>query len=476
MKNNITKIGKALLLPVAVFPLAAILIGVGYSLEKLDIESIFFLAYLLKTLGEVILNNMPLIFSISIAYELSYTKSLMCAFNGLLSFLIVTSLLSPENIALFQNIDISSVDVAFQQINNQFIGILSGLIAVFCFNSFSKKNYNFTQRLFISTLVTILCVGTLSLILYYLWPAIYSVLIAFGKFISSKGPIGAGIYAFFNRLLIPFGLHHALNSVFWFDVIGINDIGNFWSSTGTIGVTGMYQAGFYPIMMFGLPGAALAMYKTAQPERKKEVAAFLMSASIASFFTGLTEPLEFSFVYLAPLLYLWHAFLTGVCVFICATFEWIVGFSFSAGFIDFLLGYNMPFSKQPLMLLVMGLVMFFMYYFSFVYLIKKYNFTTIGREKTNRELLTHLSREELDHIIDIIVESVGGIENIKAVDCCITRLRLQLYNPIYFNYLEIQESGAFEYRQINDEYQIIYGTQAEIIYLELLERLSDECI
>src|SRR5699024_4892880 len=143
----------------------------------------------------------------------------------------------------------------------------------------------------------------LTVALFFVWPVVYSGLVGFGEFMLTLGPIGVGLYGFFNRLLIPLGLHHALNSVFWYDVAGINDLGNFLNATGTLGEPGQYLAGYFPIMMFGLPGAALAMYVTAKTTRRKVAAGVLFSSAIASFFVGVTEPLEFAFMFLAPVLY-----------------------------------------------------------------------------------------------------------------------------------------------------------------------------
>src|SRR5690606_20777411 len=179
-------------------------------------------------------------------------------------------------------------------------------------------------------IVTSVVMIIVSFILMAVWPVIYGGLVSFGESIVNLGSTGAGIYAFFNRLLIPVGLHHALNSVFWFDVAGINDIPNFLGGQSSIdagkavvGVTGMYQAGFFPIMMFGLPGAALAIYHTAKKENKEKVASIMIAAAFAAFFTGVTEPLEFSFMFVAPVLYVIHALLTGISVFIAAPMHWI---------------------------------------------------------------------------------------------------------------------------------------------------------
>lgn len=467
------KLSKALLLPVSIFPLAAILNGIGYTLEKLDIPSLHFIAIILKILGSTILNNMPMLFSISISYELSKNKSRFSAFNGMYAFIIITSLLSADNVAIYEGITSDKVDLSFIYINNQFVGILSGLVAVFCYNQVIKHEYTITKKTFNTLVFTTLSMILVSITFYFLWPITYNSLVSLGTFISDKGALGAGLYAFVNRLLIPFGMHHAVNSVFWFDAIGINDVGKFWSSEGVYGVTGMYQSGFYPIMMFGLPAAALAMYKTLNEEQKKKNSAFYLSAGIASFFTGVTEPLEFSFIFVAPKLYLLHAFLTGLCVYIAAAFQWIAGFSFSAGLIDFLLSLNMPMTREAYMLIILGVIIFIIYYFLFTYFIKKFNILTIGSDKTTQIGLQEIiDTDRVTEIVDIIIENVGGIENIKSVDCCTTRLRLQLYNPLYFNFYKIKETGASEYKQFNDEYQIIYGLQVDLIYTKIEEKVS----
>ncbi len=190
----------------------------------------------------------------------------------------------------------------------------------------------------------------LALVLFFVWPLVYTGLVSFGEFIVTLGPAGAGIYGFLNRLLIPLGLHHALNSVFWFDVAGINDLGNFLNNTGTYGVTGQYMTGFFPpVMMFGLPGAALAMYVTAKTSRRKVAAGVLLSSAVASFFVGVTEPpLEFSFMFLAPPgLYVVHALFTGISMAVSALLPVRMGFGFSGGFIDLVLGWVNPMAQNP---------------------------------------------------------------------------------------------------------------------------------
>src|SRR5699024_4378179 len=207
----------------------------------------------------------------------------------------------------------------------QFIGILVGAIAAAIYNRFSQTRLPQALAFFsgrrLPPILTAVTMLFLTFILMFIWPPVYNALVAFGTGISSLGAVGAGLYAFFNRLLIPVGLHHALNSVFWFDVAGINDIPNFLGGAkslaegkAVLGQTGMYQAGFFPIMMFGLPAAALAIYHSAKPSKKALVGSIMFAAALASFFTGVTEPLEFSFMFVAPLLYLIHALLTGISV------------------------------------------------------------------------------------------------------------------------------------------------------------------
>lgn len=466
------KIGKSLLLPIAIFPIAAILTGLGYSLQQLDNTHLYFFALILKTTGNVLLDHMPMTFAIGVAYGLSDDKSGFSAFYGLLTFVLITTLLSMENIPTYQDWNFSKAYFAFAQIDNQFIGILSGILASNAYNHYYRKVVDPLEQLIKALLATIAFTLCATILLYYIWPFIYSILLSIGSFISGLGPLGAGIYAFLNRLLIPIGMHHALNSIFWFDVIGINDIGNFWASSGTYGVTGMYQAGFFPIMMFGLPAVAFAMLKTAYPQNKQKVKPFLLSAAFASFFTGVTEPLEFAFMFIAPPLYLLHAVLTGICVFLAAQFQWLAGFSFSAGFIDYMLSFQMPFSRMPIMLLVLGIGVFFIYYVTFVYVIKKFHMHTLGREQSelSTTLSTALNDAEVWDIANIIIRDCGGLENIHTVDCCITRLRLQLKQKNLFIFDNIKKTGALEYLSLGEEIQIVYGPQASYI-MDTIEKI-----
>ncbi|MBY8910273.1 PTS transporter subunit EIIC, partial [Salinicoccus roseus] len=319
----------------------------------------------------------------------------------------------------------------------------------------------------------------LSGILYFVWPLLYNGLFSFGEWISGMGALGAGIYGFFNRLLIPTGLHHALNSVFWFDTVGINDIGNFWDNAGEQGITGRYQAGFFPIMMFGLPGAALAMYHTAKTEYKKAAGSILLAASLTAFLTGVTEPLEFSFMFLAPLLYLVHALLTGLSLFIAALFEWTAGFGFSAGLIDFVLSTQVPIANQPYMLLVQGLVFFALYYFIFRVIIKAMDLKTPGRDDAVLSAEAPARAEEGEDLksahddrysrkADQILIGLGGKDNIDTVDYCTTRLRVNVHDDSLIDEDQIKSSGAHGIAKPGkNNVQVVVGTEVEHVAEEM---------
>ena len=305
-----------------------------------------------------------------------------------------------------------------------------------------------------------------SLILFFVWPVIYNALIAFGEFIMSLGAVGAGLYGFFNRLLIPFGLHHALNSVFWFDVAGINDIGKFWGSIegGVIGQTGMYMSGFFPVMMFGLPAAALAMYHTAKDSKKQIAAGLLFSAALASFFNGVTEPLEFSFMFLAPVLYLIHAVLTGISLAVVSLLPARAGFNFSAGLIDWILSFKAPFAVNPLLLPAIGLVVAAIYYVLFRIVIVKFDLKTPGREDDDDETAVQLANDDFTEVARIVLEGVGGKDNVASIDNCITRLRLEIKDYTAVDEKKIKSAGvAGVIRPSKTAVQVIIGTKVQFV-------------
>ncbi|CAM3913916.1 N-acetylglucosamine-specific PTS transporter subunit IIBC [Mesobacillus zeae] len=472
MMKYMQNLGRSLMLPVAVLPAAAVLMGIGYWIDPSGWGGGSPTAAFLVKAGSSIIDNMGVLFALGVALGMSKDKDGSAALSGLVAFLVVTTLLSTDSVAMLQEIKPEEVNPAFNKIETQFIGILSGIIAAIMYNRFSHVKLPDALAFFsgkrLVPIMTAVAMMLISVALFFIWPVVFSALVSFGESISKLGAVGAGLYGFFNRLLIPTGLHHALNSVFWFDVAGIDDIGKFWSGKGVKGVTGMYQAGFFPVMMFGLPAAALAMYHTAKDKKKKQVYALMLAAGFASFFTGVTEPLEFAFMFAAPLLYVVHAALTGISLAIAASFHWTAGFGFSAGFVDFFLSSRLPLANQPYMLIVQGLVFAVLYYFLFRFLITKLNLVTPGREEdTEEDTAEEESAQEVDKFAVMaakIFDGLGGDSNVTAVDYCATRLRVEVRDMNNVDKQKIKDTGVPGINVVGAQnIQVIIGPHVQFV-------------
>ncbi|MFO3734570.1 N-acetylglucosamine-specific PTS transporter subunit IIBC [Raoultella ornithinolytica] len=477
------KVGRALMVPVATLPAAAILMGVGYWIDPVGWGGSNALAAFFIKSGSAIIDNMSVLFAIGVAYGMSKDKDGAAALTGFVGFLVLTTLCSPAAVSMIQKIPADQVPAAFGKISNQFVGILVGIISAELYNRFSSvelpKALSFFSGRRLVPILTSFVMIAVAFIMMYIWPVIFDGLVNFGEHIQKLGSVGAGVYAFFNRLLIPVGLHHALNSVFWFDVAGINDIPNFLGGAQSIeagkavvGITGRYQAGFFPIMMFGLPGAALAIYHCARPENKAKVLGIMMAGAFAAFFTGITEPLEFSFMFVAPVLYVIHAVLTGISVFIAASMHWIAGFGFSAGLVDMVLSSRNPLAVHWWMLIPQGLVFFVIYYVVFRFTITKFNLMTPGRElavagsEADGQDVNVSSGKEQDvaGLARQYIAAVGGSDNLTGIDACITRLRLNVKDSSLVNEALAKRLGASGVIRLNKtSVQIIVGFVAEKI-------------
>ena len=467
------------MVPVAVLPAAAILLGLGYWIDPVGWGGESVLAAFFIKSGGAIIDNMPILFAIGVAFGMSKDKNGSAALAGLVSFLVVTTLLSPGAVGMIKGIPANEVPAGFAKINNQFTGILCGVISSALYNKFSEvelpKFLSFFSGKRLVPIISSFVMMLVSFILMYIWPAVYSGLVSFGEGISKLGPVGAGIYGFFNRLLIPVGLHHALNSVFWFDVAGINDIPNFLGGaksiaegTAVIGKTGMYQAGFFPIMMFGLLGACLAFVKTAKPENRAKISSIMLAAGFASFFTGVTEPIEFAFMFVAPGLYLLHAILTGISVFIAASMHWMAGFGFSAGFIDLVLSTRNPLAQGWYMLIIQGLVFFVIYYVVFKYAIEKFNLKTPGREDDDTAEVTETVKVTSNtELATALLPLLGGKANIVNIDNCTTRLRLDVVDSSVVKDGEIKKLVPGVLKPSKTAVQVIVGPEVEFVATEL---------
>ena len=345
------KLGKALMLPVAVLPICGILMGIGYylcpaTMQGGDIEGVKnLIGFFLVKAGSALIENMAILFAIGIGVGMSEKNDGTGGIAALASWLMITTLLSTGVVTtLIPSIaDNATKTLAFNKIENSFIGILSGVIGSSCYNKFKNTKLPNWLAFFSGKRCVAIIAGLVSIIvsaiLLFVWPLLFGALVALGDAVAGMGVVGAGIYAFLNRLLIPTGLHHALNNVFWFDTIGLGDLQHFWAGETSADVTwslGMYMSGFFPCMMFGIPGAALAMIQCAKPAKKKIAIGLVASAAVCSFVCGVTEPFEFGFMFLAPGLYVIYALLYGIFTIITVALGFRAGFSFSAGATDLL--------------------------------------------------------------------------------------------------------------------------------------------
>ena len=467
MMKYLQKLGKALMLPVAALPVASIFMGIGYWIDPTGWGANNIIAAFLLKAGGALIDNMAWLFAIGVGVGMSDDNDGSAGLAGLVSFLVITTVLSSGAVAMYTGAD---ADPAFGKIATQFTGILAGMIGAACYNKFKNTKLPdalgfFSGRRSVAIVTSFVSLAA-CVVLFFVWPLVYGALVSFGKAILSTGAIGAGIYGFLNRLLIPVGLHHALNSVFWFDVAGVNDLGNFWAGTGVTGVTGQYMAGFFPVMMFGLPAAALAMYHTAKPEKKKAAGALLAAAALSSFFTGVTEPLEFAFMFLAPAAYLLHAVLTGVSCAIVAALPTRAGFNFSAGLVDYVLSFKAPHALNVVWLLGIGVVFAVIYYLAFRVIITKFNLKTPGREDDDLEAekAAVLANNDYTAVAKIILEGLGGKENVTSIDNCITRLRLEVKDQAKVDEKKIKSAGvAGVMRPGKTSVQVIVGTKVQFV-------------
>ncbi len=517
--TSLQRFGKGLMGAVAVMPVAAILMGIGYWIDPDGWGGNSVVAAILIKAGAAVLDNLGYIFAIALAYGLAKDSNGAAALSGFLGFTTVTFLINENSVAGYQGVDLAALKEAGGDellawtaqgwgavgAKNVLFGILVGLLAAWTYNRFHSVKLPdflafFSGRRLVPILITFFSMA-LALVLYFVWPILYGVLFNFGQLIQGMGAAGAGIYAFFNRLLIPTGLHHALNSIFWFDVVGINDIGKFLGGASTIeaaaaatdaascpglwadgvctvqGVVGRYQAGFFPVMMFGLPAAGLAMYLRADNSRKKVVGSLMMAGALASFFTGVTEPLEFAFMFVAPLLYIVHALLTGISVFIAASMGWTAGFGFSAGFVDMLLSSQNPMANQWYMLLVLGLVYAVVYFVVFYFLIGLLNLKTPGRGDESDEGATLSGDAAMNEVASTILAGLGGAANVDSVDYCATRLRVAVKDHLLVKEAEIKRAGvAGVIRPSQKTVQVIVGPQVQFVYDEVARILADSSV
>lgn len=462
---GLQKLGKSLMTPVAVLPAAAILMRLGQAdvWKPLGIlpNGIPWMA----AAGNAIFGNLALIFAIGIAVGLADENNGVSGLAAVVGYYVLTT------VAVTFNKDINMGVLA---------GIFVGILAAHLYNKYRAIKLPdflgfFGGRRFVP-IVTSFWTLVAGVILGYVWPLLQNEINAFGNAVAHAGAAGAFIFGVLNRLLIPFGLHHVMNSLFWFqfgtftDAAGkvvTGDLNRFFALDPTAGT---YMTGFFPIMMFGLPAACLAMITAAKKENKKAVTGMLLGIAFTSFLTGITEPIEFTFMFLSPVLYGIHALLTGASLAITSFLGIKAGFGFSAGLIDMALNWGI--STKPLLLVIVGLIYAVIYYFVFLFCIKKFDIPTPGRadEEEESASLSGLSNNELSDKAGLILEAIGNKENIDSIDACITRIRMSVNDASLVDEKRLKELGATGVMKMGEKnFQVIVGTVADPLVSHIKE-------
>ena len=490
MMKYLQKLGKALMLPVAALPVAGILMGVGYLLAPAvmgaagDTTGAAYTAgFLLIKAGGALIDNMAWLFAVGAAVGLADDHDGTAGLAGLVAFLMMQQLLSPAVVETVQGVAdpdawlATTEGIAFSKIaGNSFIGILSAVIGGSCYNKFKGTRLPdwlafFSGKRCVAIMTAVVSI-VVSVILLFVWPLIFGALVALGNGVAAMGGVGAGIYAFLNRLLIPTGLHHALNNVFWFDTIGLGDLSHFWAGDTSADVSwsvGMYMSGFFPCMMFGIPGAALAMYQTAK--NKKAAMGLVVSAAICAFVCGVTEPFEFGFMFLCFPLYVVYAALYGIFTIIVYYVNFRAGFCFSAGATDLLFSSSLPAAANTWLIIPLGIAAFIVFYLVFRFAITKFNLMTPGREEEDTDEAPAVAASGDDKYVAIaegVLAAVGGKANVKNVDFCATRLRFELVDSSKVDEAACKKAGAVGVMIPSKEAaQVIIGTQVQAVCDEL---------
>lgn len=483
MMKYLQKLGKALMLPVACLPICGILMGIGYALcpstmQGGDVTGIVqMIGFFLVKAGGALIDNMAILFVIGVGVGMADDNDGTAGLAALASWLMMTNLLSVGTVTTLMPAiaDNATKSLAFGKIANPFIGILAGIIGATCYNKFKGTKLPDWLSFFSGKRCVAIVAGVVSIIvsaiLLFIWPVVFGALVAVGQGIAGLGAVGAGIYAFLNRLLIPTGLHHALNNVFWFDTIGLGDLGHFWAGETSADVSwdlGMYMSGFFPCMMFGIPGAALAMIQTAKDNKKKIAIGIVMSAAISAFVCGVTEPFEFAFMFLAPALYVVYAALYGIFTVITCFVGFRAGFCFSAGLTDLIFSASLPAAHNTWMIIPLGIAAFLVFYFVFKFAILKWDLKTPGREDDDEaddaEKSATLANNDFTAVAQTILEGLGGKENVVTIDNCITRLRLTVKDDSLVDDKKIKSAGVSGVMHPGkNNVQVVIGMQVQFV-------------
>ncbi len=508
------RIGRSFMLPIAILPIAGLFLGIGGSftnetmLETYGLTNImgkgtfiYDVLLVLSAAGSVVFDNLPLIFAIGVAIGMAKSEKAVAALSGAIAFLIMHASIG----ALIQanggveNM-LSGSTASVLGITSLQMGVFGGIIVGLGVAALHNKYYKIqlpqvlsffggTRFIPIISGIVYLIVG---IVMFFIWPTIQLGINALGNLVLNSGYIGTWIYGILERALIPFGLHHVFYLPFWQTALGgVAEVGGrliegaqniFFAELATPGIEHFnvnatrFMAGKFPFMIFGLPGAALAMYKCARDEKKKVAGGLLLSAALTAMLTGITEPLEFTFLFVAPLLYVIHCIFAGLSFMLMHLLNVGVGMTFSGGIIDlFLFGVLQGNAKTDWLNVVwVGIIYFAIYYFVFSFLIKKFDYKTPGREEDTEETKLYTRKdvearknEKSGGLSELILSGLGGKDNISDLDCCATRLRITVHNPELVKDALLKESGAAGIIKKGNGIQVIYGPKVTVIKSDL---------
>ena len=501
------RIGQSFMLPIALLPIAGIFLGIGSSLTNTNMLAAYHLKglmgpgtapyilfSLLNSAGSIIFDNLPILFAVGVAIGMARSEKAIAALSSIVAFFVMHSTIGSlitytgRSHSFLTGATTEIVGITSLQMG-VFGGIIVGLGVAALHNRFYKielpRVFSFfggTHFIPIISAITYVGVGIL---MFYIWPPIQILINDAGKLVLMSGYGGTFVYGLLERALIPFGLHHVFYMPFWQTAVGgrelVNgqliegaqniffaELANPDTSHFSVAAT-RFMSGKFPLMMFGLPGAALAMYTCARPENKKAVGSLLLSAAISSAVTGITEPLEFAFLFVAPPLYVIHCAFAGLSYMLMHILNVGIGMTFSGGFLDFFLfGILQGNTKTSLLHVIpVGILYFIVYFIVFRVMILKFNYQTPGHEKDNATPVNNADNKSQQ-----ILDGLGGLENISDLSCCATRLRVTLHRPSKLNKEKLLATGAAAVVANGDGVQVVYGPEVTVIHARLQDYIA----
>lgn len=501
------RIGQSFMLPIALLPIAGIFLGIGSSLTNTNMLAAYHLKglmgpgtapyilfSLLNSAGSIIFDNLPILFAVGVAIGMARSEKAIAALSSIVAFFVMHSTIGSlitytgRSHSFLTGATTEIVGITSLQMG-VFGGIIVGLGVAALHNRFYKIELPrvfsfFGGTHFIPIISAITYVG-IGILMFYIWPPIQILINDAGKLVLMSGYGGTFVYGLLERALIPFGLHHVFYMPFWQTAVGGRELVNgqliegaqniFFAELASPDISHFsvaatrFMSGKFPLMMFGLPGAALAMYTCARPENKKAVGSLLLSAAISSAVTGITEPLEFAFLFVAPPLYVIHCAFAGLSYMLMHMLNVGIGMTFSGGFLDFFLfGILQGNTKTSwLHVIPVGILYFIVYFIVFRVMILKFNYQTPGHEKDNAVPVNNADNKSQQ-----ILDGLGGLENISDLSCCATRLRVTLHRPSRLNKEKLLATGAAAVVANGDGVQVVYGPEVTVIHARLQDYIA----